>query len=84
MVRERCFVAHDEPSTFWLSILRFVPRRRTGKEDVVKRLNLTTGRYSWDDEYVWDSWANFQWAGFLAGRLSCLRASRCGFAAAAT
>jgi unsaturated chondroitin disaccharide hydrolase len=28
-----------------------------------------TGGYSWDSEYVWDSWANFQWAGFLAGRL---------------
>ena len=35
----------------------------------VPRLNAMTGAYSWDDDYVWDSWANFQWAGFLAGRL---------------
>lgn len=35
----------------------------------VPRLNLMTGGYTWDDDYVWDSWANFQWAGFLAGRL---------------
>jgi unsaturated chondroitin disaccharide hydrolase len=35
----------------------------------VPRLNAMTGAYSWDAEYVWDSWANFQWAGFLAGRL---------------
>ena len=35
----------------------------------VPRLNLMTGSYTWDDDYVWDSWANFQWAGFLAGRL---------------
>ncbi|MGZ9712846.1 hypothetical protein ACXX82_18815 [Glaciimonas sp. GNP009] len=35
----------------------------------VPRLNAMTGSYSWDSEYVWDSWANFQWAGFLAGRL---------------
>jgi unsaturated chondroitin disaccharide hydrolase len=33
------------------------------------RLNAMTGGYSWDDHYVWDSWANFQWVGFLAGRL---------------
>ena len=35
----------------------------------VPRLNAMTGGYSWDEEYVWDSWADFQWAGFLAGRL---------------
>ena len=35
----------------------------------VPRLNAMTGGYTWDDDYVWDSWANFQWAGFLAGRL---------------
>jgi unsaturated chondroitin disaccharide hydrolase len=35
----------------------------------VPRLNYMTGGYTWDDDYVWDSWANFQWAGFLAGRL---------------
>ena len=35
----------------------------------VPRLNSMTGRYTFDDHYVWDSWANFQWAGFLAGRL---------------
>jgi unsaturated chondroitin disaccharide hydrolase len=35
----------------------------------VPRLNAMTGGYSWDDAYVWDSWANFQWVGFLAGRL---------------
>jgi unsaturated chondroitin disaccharide hydrolase len=35
----------------------------------VPRFNYMTGGYSWDDDYVWDSWANFQWAGFLAGRL---------------
>ena len=35
----------------------------------VPRLNAMTGGYSWDDDYVWDSWADFQWAGFLAGRL---------------
>lgn len=35
----------------------------------VPRLNYLTGAYSWDKDYVWDSWANFQWAGFLAGRL---------------
>ena len=35
----------------------------------VPRLNYMTGGYTWDREYVWDSWANFQWAGFLAGRL---------------
>jgi unsaturated chondroitin disaccharide hydrolase len=35
----------------------------------VPRLNYMTGGYSRDDDYVWDSWANFQWAGFLAGRL---------------
>src|SRR5271157_4449262 len=35
----------------------------------VPRLNAMTGGYSWDEEYVWNSWANFQWAGFLAGRL---------------
>jgi unsaturated chondroitin disaccharide hydrolase len=26
----------------------------------VPRLNTMTGGYTWDDEYVWDSWANFQ------------------------
>ena len=35
----------------------------------VPRLNYMTGGYTLDDDYVWDSWANFQWAGFLAGRL---------------
>jgi unsaturated chondroitin disaccharide hydrolase len=40
----------------------------------VPRLNGLTGCYSWDDAYVWDSWANFQWAGFLAGRLWLLHA----------
>jgi unsaturated chondroitin disaccharide hydrolase len=35
----------------------------------VPRFNHMTGGYSWDDAYVWDSWADFQWAGFLAGRL---------------
>ena len=35
----------------------------------VPRLNAMTGGYSWDEAYVWDSWADFQWAGFLAGRL---------------
>lgn len=35
----------------------------------VPRPNYMTGGYSWDDDYVWDSWANFQWVGFLAGRL---------------
>jgi unsaturated chondroitin disaccharide hydrolase len=35
----------------------------------VPRLNYMSGAYGWDAEYVWDSWANFQWAGFLAGRL---------------
>lgn len=35
----------------------------------VPRLNAMTGGYGWDEDYVWDSWANFQWAGFLAGRL---------------
>lgn len=35
----------------------------------VPRLNYMTGGYRWDDAYVWDSWANFQWVGFLAGRL---------------
>ena len=35
----------------------------------VPRLNAMTGGYSWDDTYVWDSWADFQWVGFLAGRL---------------
>jgi unsaturated chondroitin disaccharide hydrolase len=37
--------------------------------DGVPRLNYMTGDYSWDRDYVWDSWADFQWAGFLAGRL---------------
>ena len=35
----------------------------------VPRLNSMTGGYTWDRDYVWDSWADFQWAGFLAGRL---------------
>jgi unsaturated chondroitin disaccharide hydrolase len=35
----------------------------------VPRLNYMTGGYTWDDNYVWDSWANFQWVGFLTGRL---------------
>ncbi|WP_428679352.1 hypothetical protein [Reyranella sp.] len=38
--------------------------------DRVPRLNSLTGGYTWEDaDYVWDSWANFQWVGFLAGRL---------------
>jgi unsaturated chondroitin disaccharide hydrolase len=40
----------------------------------VPRLNYMNGSYSWDKEYVWDSWANFQWAGFLAGRMWLLHA----------
>lgn len=40
----------------------------------VPRLNYMTGGYTWDNDYVWDSWANFQWAGFLAGRLWLLYA----------
>lgn len=40
----------------------------------VPRLNAMTGGYRWDDAYVWDSWADFQWAGFLAGRLWLLHA----------
>jgi unsaturated chondroitin disaccharide hydrolase len=36
---------------------------------LVPRFNQMTGGYTWDADYVWDSWANFQWAGFLAGRL---------------
>jgi unsaturated chondroitin disaccharide hydrolase len=35
----------------------------------VPRLNYMTGGYTWDEEYVWDSWADFQWVGFLTGRL---------------
>jgi unsaturated chondroitin disaccharide hydrolase len=35
----------------------------------VPRLNAMTGGYSWDDDYIWDSWATFQWVGFLTGRL---------------
>jgi unsaturated chondroitin disaccharide hydrolase len=35
----------------------------------VPRLNAMTGGYTLDNDYVWDSWADFQWAGFLAGRL---------------
>jgi unsaturated chondroitin disaccharide hydrolase len=35
----------------------------------VPRLNYMTGGYTFDDDYVWDSWADFQWVGFLAGRL---------------
>lgn len=35
----------------------------------VPRFNYMTGGYSWDDGYVWDSWADFQWVGFLCGRL---------------
>ena len=35
----------------------------------VPRFNYMTGGYTWDDDYVWDSWANFQWVGFLTGRL---------------
>jgi unsaturated chondroitin disaccharide hydrolase len=39
----------------------------------VPRLNSMTGGYTWDKDYVWDSWAHFQWAGFLAGRLWLLQ-----------
>ncbi len=35
----------------------------------VPRFNYMTGFYSWDADYVWNSWADFQWVGFLAGRL---------------
>ena len=35
----------------------------------VPRLNYMTGGYTWDEAYVWDSWADFQWVGFLTGRL---------------
>jgi unsaturated chondroitin disaccharide hydrolase len=35
----------------------------------VPHLNAMTGGYTWDDAYVWDSWADFQWVGFLTGRL---------------
>jgi unsaturated chondroitin disaccharide hydrolase len=35
----------------------------------VPRLNAMTGGYNWDDAYVWNSWTDFQWAGFLTGRL---------------
>jgi unsaturated chondroitin disaccharide hydrolase len=35
----------------------------------VPRLNYLTGAYACDDAYIHDSWADFQWAGFLAGRL---------------
>ncbi len=35
----------------------------------VPRFNYMTGGYGWDAAYVWDSWADFQWVGFLAGRL---------------
>src|SRR5882757_5812885 len=40
----------------------------------VPRLNAMTGGYTFDSDYVWDSWADFQWAGFLAGRLWLLHA----------
>lgn len=40
----------------------------------VPRLNAMTGGYSFDADYVWSSWADFQWAGFLAGRLWLLHA----------
>jgi unsaturated chondroitin disaccharide hydrolase len=39
------------------------------KSGLVPRLNAMTGSYGWDATYVWNSWADFQWAGFLAGRL---------------
>jgi unsaturated chondroitin disaccharide hydrolase len=39
------------------------------RTDGISRLNYMTGDYSWDDHYVWDSWADFQWVGFLTGRL---------------
>jgi unsaturated chondroitin disaccharide hydrolase len=42
--------------------------------DGVPRFNYLTGGHSFDDDYVWDSWADFQWAGFLAGRLWLLYA----------
>ena len=29
---------------------------------MVPRLNAMTGGYSWDDAYVWNIWADFQWA----------------------
>ena len=35
----------------------------------VPGLNYMTGGYRGDPEYVWDSWAGFQWVGFLSGRL---------------
>jgi unsaturated chondroitin disaccharide hydrolase len=39
------------------------------RTDGIPRLNYMTGGYSWDGNYVWDSWADFQWVGFLTGRL---------------
>ena len=32
-------------------------------------LNYLTGGYRADAAYVWDSWAGFQWVGFLCGKL---------------
>jgi Glycosyl Hydrolase Family 88. len=61
-----------------LVLERGVSKLRTGADALcnemktvrgVPRLNYMTGGYTWDDEYVWDSWADFQWAGFLSGRL---------------
>jgi unsaturated chondroitin disaccharide hydrolase len=40
-----------------------------GLKSGVPRLNYMTGGYTWDEAYVWDSWADFQWVGFLTGRL---------------
>src|SRR5258708_14150020 len=51
-------MARDDMARDGLALSRGVPR-----------LNAMTGGYSFDNDYVWDSWADFQWAGFLAGRL---------------
>lgn len=59
------------------ALVRAVRALRNGADAVceaiepgrVPRLDYMTGGYSWDDAYVWDSWADFQWVGFLCGRL---------------
>jgi unsaturated chondroitin disaccharide hydrolase len=38
-------------------------------DGAVPRLSYLTGAYTIDDRYLPDSWATFQWTGFLAGRL---------------
>lgn len=59
------------------ALVRAVRALRNGADAVceaiepgrVPRFNYMTGGYTWDDAYVWDSWADFQWVGFLTGRL---------------